>query len=67
MVPMSLTVRLGTTVTWKLDDCTQHTVVADDGSFDGHGQTVTHTFDTAGTVQCHCATHTFMTATIIVK
>jgi plastocyanin len=69
-LPMSLTVPVGTTVTWKFDDSTQH-VVADDNSFASspmaNGQTFTPTFDTAGTVQYHCSIHTFMTATIIVK
>ncbi len=69
--PMSLTVPVGATVTWKFDDSTQHTVTADDNSFAsspmGSGQTFTHTFTTAGTVPYHCSIHPSMTATIIVK
>jgi plastocyanin len=69
--PMTLTVSAGTTVTWKFDDSTQHTVVADDNSFSSsalaNGQTFTHTFATAGTVAYHCSIHPFMTGTIIVK
>ena len=69
--PMSLTVPVGATVTWKFDDSTQHTVTADDNSFASSpmssGQTFTHTFATAGTVAYHCSIHPNMTGTIIVK
>ena len=70
-MPMTLTVAVGTTVTWKFDDTTDHTVAADDKSFTspamGKGQTYTRTFKTAGTVKYHCSIHPFMTGTIIVK
>jgi plastocyanin len=69
--PKTLTVPVGTTVTWKFDDSTQHTVTADDNSFTspalGSGQTYTHTFTSAGTVDYHCSIHTFMTGTVVVK
>jgi plastocyanin len=69
--PKTLTVPVGTTVTWKFDDSTQHTVTADDNSFTssalGSGQTYTHTFTTAGRVNYHCSIHTFMTGTIVVQ
>jgi plastocyanin len=69
--PKTLTVPVGTTVTWKFDDSTQHTVTADDNSFTsatlGSGQTYTHTFTSAGTIDYHCSIHTFMTGTIVVK
>ena len=69
--PMTLTVAAGTTVTWKFDDSTQHTVAANDNSFTSsalaNGQTFTHRFSTAGTVAYHCSIHPFMTGTIIVK
>jgi plastocyanin len=69
--PKTLTVPAGATVTWKFDDSTQHTVTADDNSFTsqvlGSGQTYTHTFTSAGTVNYHCSIHTFMTGTIVVK
>jgi plastocyanin len=69
--PMALTVSVGTTVTWKFDDSTQHTVAANDNSFSssalGNGQTFTHTFSAAGTVAYHCSIHPFMTGTITVK
>jgi plastocyanin len=70
-MPGSLTVPVGTTVTWKFDDSTDHTVSADDNSFASSpmasGQTFTHTFSTAGTVAYHCSIHPFMKGTIIVK
>jgi plastocyanin len=69
--PMTLTVSVGTTVTWKFDDSTPHTVAADDKSFISppmsNGQTYTHTFATAGTVKYHCSIHPFMTGVIVVK
>ena len=70
-MPGSLTVPVGTTVTWKFDDSTDHTVTADDNSFASspmaNGQTFTHTFSSAGTVAYHCSIHPFMKGTIIVK
>ncbi|HEY3199490.1 MAG TPA: plastocyanin/azurin family copper-binding protein [Actinomycetes bacterium] len=69
--PMTLTVSAGTTVTWKFDDSTPHTVAADDNSFMSppmsKGQTYTHTFATAGTVKYHCSIHPFMTGVVVVK
>jgi plastocyanin len=69
--PMTLTVPVGATVTWKFDDSTQHTVTADDNSFAStpmaNGQTFTHTFSAAGTVAYHCSIHPEMTGTITVK
>ena len=70
-MPATLTVPVGTTVTWKFDDSTQHTVSADDNSFASSpmasGQTFTHTFSSAGRVAYHCSIHPFMTGTIVVK
>jgi plastocyanin len=69
--PTTLSVSAGTTVTWKFDDSTQHTVAANDNSFTSaalaSGQTFTHTFAAAGTVAYHCSIHPFMTGTISVK
>lgn len=70
-MPGTLTVPVGTTVTWKFDDSTQHTVNADDNSFASpamaNGQTFTHTFTSAGTVSYHCSIHPFMKGTIVVE
>jgi plastocyanin len=69
--PMSVTIPVGGTVTWKFVDPTQHTVTADDNSFAStpmaNGQTFMHTFSTAGTVPYHCSIHPNMLGTVVVK
>ncbi|MFF5289278.1 cupredoxin domain-containing protein [Paractinoplanes globisporus] len=69
--PATLTVSPGTSVTWKFDDSTDHTVTADDNSFTsqalGAGQTYEHTFATGGTLTYHCSIHPFMKGSIEVK
>jgi plastocyanin len=69
--PATLTVPAGTSVTWKFDDSTQHTVTADDNSFTsaalGDGKTYMHTFDTKGTLAYHCSIHPFMKGSIEVQ
>ena len=68
--PGSISVAVGSTVTWTNNDTTSHTVTADDGSFDAGtlapGATFSHTFDTPGTFSYHCNIHPSMTATITV-
>lgn len=68
--PSTLTVAVGTTVTWTNQDAVKHTVTANDGSFDGgplsNGQTFSQTFAKAGTYAYHCKIHPSMTATITV-
>ena len=67
----SLTVNAGITVTWTNNDNTTHTVTADDGSFTSadlnHGDTYSHTFNTAGAVHYHCKYHTMMVAVVTVQ
>lgn len=69
--PTSITVKAGTTVTWKNTGAVAHTVTADDASFDsGHvapGASFQHTFTTAGTYAFHCAIHRSMTGTVVVS
>ena len=73
--PASLTIKTGTTVTWKNTTTVSHTVTSDDGkSFDSGaanpiaaGGTFSFTFTAAGTFAYHCAIHPFMKATIIVQ
>jgi len=69
--PNALTVSVGTTVTWTNNDSTQHTVTADDGSFDSgvlqEGATFSQTFTAAGTFSYHCNIHSTMTGTITVQ
>jgi len=74
--PASLTIKAGTTVTWKNTTAVSHTVTSDDGkSFDSGASnpitpqsgTFSFTFATAGTFAYHCSIHPFMKATIIVQ
>jgi plastocyanin len=68
--PASMTIAAGTTVTWTNGGTQDHTVTADDGSFDsGHvavSSTFTHTFAAAGTFAYRCTIHEQMTGTIVV-
>lgn len=68
--PASLTVPVGTTVTWTNKDEEPHTVSADDGSFRsqglGTGSTFTFTFTKAGTFAYICTIHPFMHGTVVV-
>ncbi len=69
--PATLTVAVGTTVTWTNNDNVAHTVTADDNSFDSGnlaaGATYTKSFTTAGTYPYHCNYHANMTAKIVVQ
>jgi plastocyanin len=69
--PKTLTVRVGTRVSWTNHDATAHTATADNGSFDtgdvNPNSTRTIEFKHPGTFPYHCAFHAFMTATLIVK
>jgi plastocyanin len=68
--PTATTVSAGTEVTWRNDDPTEHTVTADDGSFDSSplsgGKTFAVRFDQAGTFRYHCLIHPSMKGTITV-
>jgi plastocyanin len=69
--PDGLTVSVGDTVTWTNDDDTDHTVTADDDSFDSDdisgGDTFEQTFDEAGEFTYHCSIHSQMTGTVTVE
>jgi plastocyanin len=69
-VPATLTVRVGSTVTWTNHDEEPHTVAASDGSFHSPGMgsqaTYSHTFPTAGKFDYICSIHPFMHATVVV-
>lgn len=69
--PMSLMVAVGTKVTWKFEDSTPHTVVADDKSFQSKalsgGQTYSFTFAKAGSYSYICSIHPYMKGTVVVK
>lgn len=66
----SLTVPLGTKVTWVNNDNMTHTVTANDGSFNSGdiaaGGSYSYTFNSTGTVAYHCIYHSSMTGTVIV-
>lgn len=68
--PSSLTVVKGTTVKWTNKDNLTHTVTSDNGLFDSGnknlGETFSHLFDSIGTFNYHCTTHSGMTGTVIV-
>jgi plastocyanin len=69
-VPATLTVRVGSTVTWTNHDEEPHTIAATDGSFHSPGMgsqaTYSHTFPTAGKFDYICSIHPFMHATVVV-
>jgi plastocyanin len=64
-------VRAGARVRWINDDQLQHTVTADDGSFDSGlvepGRMFDRVFDRPGEFSYHCTPHPFMTGRIIVE
>ena len=69
--PASITVPVGTAVTWTNKDSAPHTIASDDGStFDSgnlaNGATYSFTFTKAGTFAYHCAIHGSMNGTVIV-
>jgi plastocyanin len=61
----------GNIVSWTNDDSIEHTVTADDGSFDAGpispGDTFDNTFDSPGEFGYHCSIHPFMTGVVIVE
>lgn len=69
-VPVTLTVKAGTTVRFVNDDDEAHTATADDQSWDSGGldtgNAFTHTFAKAGRVAYRCSLHPTMKATIVV-
>lgn len=69
--PESITVSVGTTVTWTNDGPTAHTATADDGTFDTgnlvKGASRSYKFTKAGTFKYHCTPHPFMKATVTVS
>jgi plastocyanin len=71
--PSSLSIKVGTTVTWTNGTTVPHTVTSDagdpatfNGSLGSHGATFSFTFMTPGTYQYHCSIHPYMKATITV-
>jgi plastocyanin len=69
--PPSISVTLGTTVTWKNKANITHDVVSDTGIFNSGfidpGGSYSFTFSTAGTYHYHCTLHPGMTGTVNVQ
>src|SRR5580700_5917949 len=70
-MPMSLTVKAGSTVTWANKDDEPHTVVSDTGLFRSGAvdtdETFTFKFDKPGTYQFTCSIHPRMVGTVVVE
>jgi plastocyanin len=68
--PASVSVKVGTTVTWTNKDEEPHTVAADGGSFRSSpltpGKTYRYTFTKAGRYPYSCTIHPFMRGTVVV-
>jgi plastocyanin len=71
--PASITVKVGTTVTWTNNDDMSHTVTADNLVGDApstpelvKGDTYSFTFKEVGTYKYHCKIHSSMTGTVVV-
>ena len=69
--PATLTVKVGTTVTWVNRDDEPHTATATDKSFNSktldNGDRFSQEFKAPGTYNYYCALHPKMTGKIIVK
>jgi plastocyanin len=69
--PQTLTVPVGTTVTWTNRDDIPHTIVSTDGVFKSKvrdtDETFSYTFTKAGTYNYFCSVHPKMTGKIIVQ
>ena len=69
--PPTLTVKVGTTVTWTNNDGTTHIVTSDTGVFNSGNlatnATFSFTFNSAGTFAYHCSIHPSMTGRVIVQ
>ena len=69
--PITLTVKVGTNVTWINEDSVPHQPKEDNGLFEssplGNGQSFTYTFTTAGMYNYTCAIHSSMKGKVIVE
>lgn len=69
--PQTLTVAVGTTVTWTNRDDIPHTVVSTDGVFKSKArdtdETFSYKFDKAGTYSYFCSIHPKMTGQVVVQ
>jgi len=69
--PDTLTVKVGTTVTWTNRDDIPHTVVSTDGVFKSKvrdtDETFSYKFEKAGTYTYYCSVHPKMTGKVVVQ
>ena len=69
--PQSLTVKVGTIVTWTNRDDIPHTVVSSDGVFKSKArdtdESFSYKFDKAGTYPYFCSLHPKMTGQVVVQ
>ena len=70
--PATITINAGEMVGWINEDSAQHTVTSDSGSeinspYLSKGETYSHVFMTPGTFNYHCAFHSGMSGTVIVR
>lgn len=69
--PATITVPVNTTIKWINKDNFNHTVTANNGSFDSGnisaGGTYTRQFTAAGTYPYNCTLHSGMTGTVVVQ
>ena len=70
-VPATITIPVGTTVTWFNKDSVAHTVSSREGVFDGGnlsgGATFRYTFDQSGSFEYYCKIHPNMKGEVIVE
>jgi plastocyanin len=69
--PQTVTVPVGTTVTWTNSDDIPHTAVSTEGAFKSKvmdtDEKFSYTFTKAGTYTYYCSIHPKMTGTVVVK
>jgi plastocyanin len=69
-LPNSMTVQVGTIVTWVNHDSVDHTITSDDGKFDSgnimSGGEFKFAFSQPGTYSYHCSIHPSMTGVVTV-
>lgn len=69
--PQTITVPVGTTVTWVNKDDIPHTVVSTDGVFKSKvrdtDEKFSYTFDKPGTYSYYCSVHPKMTGKVVVQ
>jgi plastocyanin len=69
--PQTITVPVGTTVTWTNSDDIPHTAVSTDGVFKSKvmdtDEKFSYTFSKAGTYPYYCSVHPKMTGQVVVK